>query len=64
MDITAEITLNGSYSVSEEAKTVTVKSPYGNKTTQLGGLRPEVLAKTMLRELVQDRESARVADGR
>ena len=56
MDITAEITLNGSYSVSEGSKTLTVKSPYGSKTTQLGGLRPEVLARIMLRELVQDKK--------
>jgi len=55
MDITAEITLSGSYSVSEGSKTVTVKSPYGSKTTQLSGLRPEVLAKIVLRELVQDK---------
>ena len=54
-DISAEITVKGSYSVSAEDKTVTVKSPYGSKTTQIGVLRPEVLAKIMLRELVQDR---------
>jgi len=54
-DIAAEITVNGSYSVSAEDKTITVKSPYGSKTTQLGGLRSEVLAKVVLRELVQDR---------
>src|SRR5262245_58846002 len=52
--ITAEITVNGSYSVSEEDRTITVKSPYGSKTTGLGGLRPEVLAKFMLREPAQD----------
>ena len=54
-DISTDITVNGSYSVSWEDKTITVKSPYGNKTTQIGGLRPEVLAKIMLRDLVQDR---------
>ena len=52
-DITAEITVNGSYYISEEDKTITVKSPYGSKTTEIGGLRPEVLAKFMLRELAQ-----------
>jgi hypothetical protein len=54
-DISAEIPVNGSYSVSAEDKTITVKSPYGTKTTQIDGLRPEVLARIMLRELVQDR---------
>jgi len=54
-DISTDITVHGSYSVSWEDKTITVNSPYGSKTTQIGGLRPEVLAKIMLRELVQDR---------
>ena len=53
-DITAEITVNGSYYISKKDKTITVRSPYGSKTTKIGGLRPEVLAKFMLRELAQD----------
>jgi hypothetical protein len=32
---------------------VTVTTPYGEKTTQVGGSPPEITARTMLRELVK-----------
>ena len=31
---------------------VTVRTPFGSKTTQIGGHTPERLARTLLRELV------------
>ena len=33
---------------------ITVDSEYGSKSTQLGGMPPERLAKTLLRELVSE----------
>jgi hypothetical protein len=35
---------------------VTVRTPHGSKTTQLGGQTPEQLAKTLLRELAREGE--------
>ena len=32
---------------------VTVTTPYGARTTQVGGSPPEIAARTMLRELVK-----------
>jgi hypothetical protein len=41
----------GSWSTKEGL--ITVKSQYGEKTTQTGGSRPEFLAKMMLQELAK-----------
>lgn len=38
-----------------EQKVITVSTSWGEKSTQVGGLRPESLAKIMLRELVDER---------
>ena len=47
-----KIELRGTWSVSDGM--VTVKSPLGSKTTQIGDSTPEGLAAIMLRELYED----------
>jgi hypothetical protein len=50
--VSYQIEFKGTWSVSDGK--VTVKSPLGSKTTQIGGSRPEGLAEIMLRELYDD----------
>ncbi len=53
-DITVEIdgkTYSGRVEVSRDL--VTVSTPYGSKTTQIGGSPAESIARTLLREIVQ-----------
>jgi hypothetical protein len=45
-------TIKGSFKYLDGA--VSVRTPYGSKTTQLGGQTPEQLAKTLLRELARE----------
>jgi hypothetical protein len=47
------ITVFGAYTVNEQ-HTLTLRTPYGIKSTQLGGSTPRSLAKLMLRELFED----------
>ena len=49
------VTLFGHYTVDTDHDMVTVRSPYGTKSTQIGGSPPEMLAKILLRELAEDR---------
>lgn len=53
--VDGNVTLFGKYSVDAETDMVTVHSPYGSKSTQLGGSPPQCLATIMLREMYQDR---------
>jgi hypothetical protein len=46
------ITLIGTYSIVDDV--ITVKTAFGNKSTQAGGSYPETLARIMLRELFDD----------
>jgi hypothetical protein len=48
------ITVFGAYTVNEQ-NTLTLRTPYGMKSTQLGGSTPRSLGKLMLRELYKER---------
>lgn len=51
---TVKIEIEGTYEVAN--KMVTVTAPNGmTKTTQVGGSPPEIIAKLMLREIVEGR---------
>lgn len=38
----------------KKVKMITVSSAYGSKSTQLGGMKPEHLARLLLSELIQE----------
>jgi hypothetical protein len=47
------ITVFGAYTLNEQ-NTLTLRTPYGTKATQLGGSTPRSLARLLLRELFED----------
>jgi hypothetical protein len=51
-DVEIAITVKGTYEVKDGM--ITTTSGKSKKTTQVGGSPPEVLARIMLREMVQD----------